>query len=140
MMTSKRGILAVSSLVIAITMLILSLLNYCCASSDDYETEEPSNSILEFDLSKRSIENLPDFKNLIKENLGKDYTKDMIKEENIIIKVDPTKVDLSDKTINLKECSSIQSVLVYRDKTLDKEVLKLRLDCPFIVDIPLEDK
>lgn len=140
MMTSKRGILAVSSLVIAITMLILSLLNYCCASSDDYETEEPSNSILEFDLSKRSIENLPDFKNLIKENLGKDYTKDMIKEENIIIKVDPTKVDLSDKTINLKECSSIQSVLVYRDKTLDKEVLKLRLDCPFIVDIQLEDK
>ena len=139
-MTSKRGILAVSSLVIAITMLILSLLNYCCASSDDYETEEPSNSILEFDLSKRSIENLPDFKNLIKENLGKDYTKDMIKEENIIIKVDPTKVDLSDKTINLKECSSIQSVLVYRDKTLDKEVLKLRLDCPFIVDIQLEDK
>lgn len=140
MMTSKRGIVAVSSLVLAITLLILSLLNYCCASSDDYETEEPSNSILEFDLSKRSIENLPDFKNLIKENLGKDYTKDMIKEENIIIKVDPTKVDLSDKTINLKECSVIQSVLVYRDKTLDKEVLKLRLDCPFIVDILLEDK
>lgn len=139
-MTSKRGIVAVSSLVLAITLLILSLLNYCCASSDDYETEEPGNSILEFDLSKRSIENLPDFKNLIKENLGKDYTKDMIKEENIIIKVDPTKVDLSDKTINLKECSAIQSVLVYRDKTLDKEVLKLRLDCPFIVDILLEDK
>ena len=139
-MTSKRGIVTVSSLVIAITLLILSLLNYCCASSDDYENVEPSNNILEFDLSKRSIENLPDFKNLIKENLGKDYTKDMIKEENIIIKVDPTKVDLSDKTINLKECSAIQSVLVYRDKTLDKEVLKLRLDCPFIVDIVLEDK
>lgn len=134
---TKRGIAAISGLVIFITFLILSVLNYCCASSEDYE---PDTSIIEFDLSKKEIMKITDFNSLIKEKLGKEFTKSMIKDENIIVKVDPSKVDLSDKTLNLEQCSAVQSVLVYRDKTLNKDVLKLRLDCPFIVDIILDEE
>lgn len=133
---TKRGIGLVSFLVLTVTALILSFLNFCCANTEEYE---PDNSIITLDLSRDDIVKIADLKNLLKENLGRDYDLRKVDDDNIIIKLDPSKTDLSDKNINLSSCTRLESVLLYRDKSTDKDVLKIRFDCPYIVDIIIED-